>query len=307
MSTDDLALFLRVVRTGSLSAAARELNISPALASAAIKRLEARVGETLLVRSTRQLRLSDAGEQFLPFAEQATLALQNGLAQLDENRKALSGTLKVATSSDLGRNTLLPWFDNFLAAHPALSLNLLVSDQLSDFYRDRVDLAIRYGSPNDSNEVAFRICDVRGRLYASPDYLARFGTPDSVASLANHACLVFHLQGRPHVNWSFHGDGGVEDVTVKAHLESNDSEIVRRWACAGKGVMVKSELDVREDVAKGRLVPILPQYTTTPYGIWLVVPGRALVTPAVIALRDSLRDYLNSLLKTTAPSQKGST
>ena len=299
MNTDDLALFLRVVRTGSLSAAARELNISPALASAAIKRLEARVGETLLVRSTRKLRLSDAGEQFLPFAEQATLALQNGLAQLDENRKALSGTLKVATSSDLGRNTLLPWFDHFLDAHPALSLNLLVSDQLSDFYRDRVDLAIRYGSPADSSEVAFRICDVRGRLYASPDYLARFGTPDSVANLANHACLVFHLQGRPHVNWSFHGDGGVENVTVKTYLESNDSEIVRRWACAGKGVMVKSELDVREDVEKGRLVPILPQYSTTPYGIWLVVPGRALVTPAVIALRDSLRDYLNGLLNTT--------
>jgi len=166
---DDLEVFLSTAERGSLSAAARALDISPALASAALKRLEDALQLRLLARTTRSLRLTAEGEQYLRHAREALRQLREGHDAIRQGQQALAGLLKISMPSDLGRNVLLPWLDAFQAAHPAIALQLFVSDRVADMYRQPVDLALRYGKLDDSSMVAMPIAPGNRRvLVAAP-------------------------------------------------------------------------------------------------------------------------------------------
>ena len=145
----DLDIFVRTVDTGSLSATARALDLTPAATSAALKRLEAELGVLLFVRSTRSLRLTEQGEQFLEQCRPALQALQQVSQQLGAGEQALRGTLKLAATSDFGRNLLLPWLDEFQNLHPGVDIRLQLSDRMANVYSEPVDAAFRYGKPPD--------------------------------------------------------------------------------------------------------------------------------------------------------------
>jgi len=151
---DDLQLFVRTADSGSLSAAARGLDVSPAVASAALKRLEASLSVRLFVRSTRSLRLTAEGEAYLLHARAALASLHEGAQALAGGREAISGVLQLSAPSDFGRNVLLPWLDEFQASHPQLQVRLLLGDGLTDLFRQPVDIVLRYGAPEDSSLVA---------------------------------------------------------------------------------------------------------------------------------------------------------
>jgi DNA-binding transcriptional LysR family regulator len=188
---DDLSVFVRTADEGSLSAAARTLEMSPALASAALKRLETALGLRLFVRTTRSLRLTDEGEQYLLHAREALRQLKEGHDKLVQRKDAPGGLLRIAMPSDLGRNTLLYWLDKFQAQYPDVQYQLSVSDRQADMFRQPVDLALRYGRQDDSTMVAMPIApDNRRALAASPDYVRRHGKPVSLAELACHNCLL---------------------------------------------------------------------------------------------------------------------
>ena len=142
---DDLTVFVRTADRGSLSAAARELEISPALASAAVKRLEGELGLRLFARTTRSLRLTEEGEHYLGNAREALRLLKEGHDALIQGQATLGGTLKISMPSDLGRNMVIAWLDEFQALYPKVSFQLSISDRVSDMYRQPVDIAIRYG------------------------------------------------------------------------------------------------------------------------------------------------------------------
>jgi DNA-binding transcriptional LysR family regulator len=154
---DDLQLFVRTAEAGSLSAAARVLEVSPAVASAALKRLEAQLEVRLFARSTRSLRLTTQGELFLEHARLALQNLEDGRQLLAGSKAGISGPLQLSAPSDFGRNTLLPWLDEFQQAHPQLHLRLLLGDRVSDLFREPVDIALRYGAPEDSSLVALPV------------------------------------------------------------------------------------------------------------------------------------------------------
>ena len=141
----DLDIFVRTVDSGSLSATARALDLTPAATSAALKRLEAELGVALFVRSTRSLRLTQQGERFLEQCRPALQALQQAGQQIGDGEQALRGTLKLAAPSDLGRNVLLPWLDAFQALHPGIDIRLQLSDRMANVYGEPVDAAFRYG------------------------------------------------------------------------------------------------------------------------------------------------------------------
>lgn len=169
---DDLTVFVRTADCGSLSAAARELEISPALASAAVKRLEGELRLRLFARSTRSLRLTEDGEQYLVHAREALRLLKEGHETLLQEKESASGTLKIAMPSDVGRNLLLGWLDAFQSGYPQLRYQLSVSDRVADMYRQPVDIAIRYGRQDDSSLVAMPLAPHNRRvLVASPAYL----------------------------------------------------------------------------------------------------------------------------------------
>ncbi|OHX14445.1 LysR family transcriptional regulator [Chromobacterium sphagni] len=294
---DDLQVFIRAADNGSLSAAARQLDLSPAVASAALKRLEAAVGAQLLARSTRSLRLTVAGERYLEHARAALDALQSGSVALAQDRQALSGSLSLSMPSDLGRNLLRPWLDAFLQQHPGLSLQLQISDRVADLYRQPVDVALRYGVPEDSALVALPLApDNRRVLCASPDYLARHGAPAAPQDLRRHSCLRFILGAAVHERWSFLRNGERQVVTVDGRWHSDDGEIVRNWALTGLGIAYKSRLDVLADLRAGRLQPLLEGYDTEQTPLYLVTPHRLMLSPAAVALRAHLQQCLDAYL-----------
>lgn len=287
--TPRLELFIRVADSGSLSAAARSLDLTPAAASAALKRLEAEVGALLFVRSTRQLRLTEAGERFLPAAREGVQAIEQGLQALRQPREALSGTLRMSLPSDLARSLALDWLDAFVALHPGVRLQLDVSDRLADVFRQPVDVALRYGPPPDSSMVALPIVPGNRRvLAASPAYLARHGAPATPQDLLHHQCLCYQLGHRQHDEWAF--QRGEEQLRIKVPRSRSvsDGAIVHRWMLAGHGIGYKSGLDVLHSLREGRLVPLCTDWLGEPAPLMLLSPQRRALTPLITTLRSFL-------------------
>jgi DNA-binding transcriptional LysR family regulator len=289
---DDLNVFVRTADRGSLSAAARDLEISPALASAAVKRLEGELGLRLFARTTRSLRLTEQGEHYLRHAREALRLLKEGHDALIEGQETLGGTLKISMPSDLGRNMLVGWLDQFQAQYPKVSVQLSISDRVSDMYRQPVDIAIRYGIQEDSNLIALPLApDNRRVLVASPDYIRQHGKPASLDELSRHNCLRFMLEDVIHDRWSFYhaADAVPVLIDVNGNRSADDADVVRRWAVAGLGIAYKSRLDLSDDIRSGRLSILLPDLLGEPTPLTMLCMHRSQITPTVLALRDFLR------------------
>jgi DNA-binding transcriptional LysR family regulator len=300
----DLRVLVSAVDLGSLSAAARALGISPAVASAALKRLEEDVGARLLLRSTRSLRPTPAGERFLAHAREAVRALEDAGHALRDESEALRGELRISAPSDFGRHRLLPWLDDFQRRHPALRLRLLLSDRIADVQRLPIEVAVRYGALPDSSLVALPLVpDNRRVVCAAPAYLARAGVPRTPADLAGHNCLRFVLGDEVNDLWRFHGaDGELETVAVDGDRVSDDAEAVRRWALEGLGIASKSRLDVYDDLRAGRLVTLLPEWRGEPTPLHLVCADRRLLNPVVQRLRVFLAERCAAVLADERPA-----
>ena len=290
---DDLQVFVRTADRGSLSAAARELGVSPALASAAVKRLEGELGLRRFVRTTRSLSLTAEGTQYLEHAREALRLLRAGRDALAAGKDSFGGTLKIAMPSDLGRNLLLGWLDAFQLRHPKLQYQLSVSDRLADMVRQQVDVAIRYGEQDDSSQIAMPVAPANDRvLVASPAYLREHGNLSSLDDLQQHNCLRFALEDGLHDRWTFYRLPQREQVSVQVsgNRSADDADLVRRWAVAGLGIAYKSRLDLSADLAAGRLQILLPDVAGEAAPLHLVCMHRAQVTPLVLQLRDFLRE-----------------
>lgn len=203
---------------------------------------------------------------------------------------AIRGQLKLAAPSDLGRNALLGWLDEFQRSHPGVDVRLHLSDRLANIYSDPVDAALRYGKPPDSGLVALPLLASNRRvLCASPDYVTRCGAPTTPRDLLQHDCLCFMLGDEVSDRWCFAPPGGDTPeftVRVSSRNVANDGEVVRRWALQGRGIAYKAALDVAEDIAQGRLQVLCPEWKTEAAPLFLVVPDRRQLSPLLRALRD---------------------
>ncbi|WP_454742572.1 LysR substrate-binding domain-containing protein [Cupriavidus necator] len=293
----DLDIFVRTADSGSLSAAARALDLTPAAASAALKRLEAELGVPLFVRSTRTMRLTRQGELLLAQGRPALEALRQVGQQLATGVQEFRGALKLSATSDFGRNLLLPWLDAFQALHPQVEIRLHLSDRVANIYSEPVDAAFRYGEPPDSSLVALPVAPDNPRvLCAAPRYLAQHGIPGTPHALSGHNCLCYMFGDEIHDRWRFLRDGA-EPVTVRVRPfnVSNDGDAVRRWALLGKGIAYKAYFDVAEDLAEGRLRALCTDWGTEASPLYMVVPGRRQVTPLLRALRDFIAERTAAL------------
>lgn len=289
MNIKDLILFVRTAQTCNISASALQLDISPAAASAALKRLEKQLGVQLFIRSTRKLRITAEGERYLLHCTEALAALEKGKASLNAMQDKIAGEIRLSVSSDLGRNIVLPWLDEVMASYPELSIQLNVGDNLADFYHDKVDMALRYGEPDDSSQVAFLIAKIDRVVCASPAYLAEYGEPIHPHELSQHNCLLYRFGERVYDTWPFADNIGKYDVKVAGNRLSNDADVVHRWVAAGNGISMTSRLDMAADLRSGNVVELLRDFNSSPISLWLICPNRTQVTPAMLMLRDMLR------------------
>ena len=296
---DDLAVFVRAADLGSLSAAARVMDMSPAVASAALKRIETQLGARLLARSTRSLRLTAEGEGFLEYARTALASLDEGRRLLARGQDQVSGVLQLSAPSDFGRNLLLPWLDEFQREHPQLTVRLLLGDRIADLFRQPVDIALRYGEPEDSSLVALPVAPNNRRvLCASPDYLARQGEPHQLEQLLQHNCLLYMLGTRVHDHWQFNDGKRELGLTVSGNRFSDDADVVRLWAIAGQGIAYKSWLDVAGDVQAGRLKVLLPELVCERAPLNLLCGHRAQLSKPVRLLHDMLSERCKQMAHT---------
>lgn len=295
---DDIQIFVQAVEAESFSEAARQLNIAPGLASAAVQRLEKTLGARLFIRSTRSMQLSAEGERYLPYARTMLDARSQGERALASGQSTLSGSLRLSVPSDFGRNLLLEWLDEFQRQHQALSLHVRMSDRAVDLTREPVDAAVRYGALSDSSLVAMPLIENNRRaLCAAPSYLERAGTPSGVGDLRHHNCLRFVWSEQVHERWRFTLPGGSQTVAVSGNRISDDADVVRRWAVAGEGLVYKSRLDLIPDLRAGRLVEIFPPMHCEPSPLNLICAHRSRLTPAILLLRSFLQTRCAVLLE----------
>lgn len=298
-STADLELFIRTAETGNLSKAARELDMQPAAASASLKRLEQRLTSRLFERSTRSMRLTQQGEVFLDYCRTALFSLQAGEAALRSAHDRVHGLIRLSAPSDLGRSLLLPWLNEFQLKHPEVRLVVQFSDQLTNLYRDPIDIAFRYGKLDDSALISQQLAANRRIVVASPSYLKKHGVPKRPQELSEHNCLLYYVKHGLLNHWRFYpskksaGEQSI-DVKVRGDRMSDDGGIVREWAVAGYGIAYKSMLDVQADLQSGRLLSVLNEFTGEESPLHAIYPSRASATPAAKALIEFLREKLSS-------------
>ncbi|MEH8526106.1 LysR family transcriptional regulator [Klebsiella pneumoniae] len=293
---EDLTLFVRAAALGSFSDAAREAGQQPAQVSAAIKRLETILNIRLFARSTRSLRLTPEGETWLPYATQMLDTLEAGLQKIQTPDDEVRGMLQIAVPSDLGRNLLLTLFRDFRQRHPALRLRLLFSDQLTDVFKDPVDVAFRYGNNDDASFISLPVAPENRRvLVASPEWIARHGEPQTLEELSQHNALIYILRGRPFDRWSLSLDGVVQQQKVSGTVMSDDAEVIRRLAIAGEGIAYKSMLDVSDDLRAGRLRRLLPRYQGDVVPLNLICPHRKQLSAVVRLLYEEVKSHCEGL------------
>ncbi|MDB4522259.1 LysR family transcriptional regulator [Gammaproteobacteria bacterium] len=297
MLLEDLQVVLKVAEFRSITAAATSLDMRTATASAALKRVERALGAELFVRTTRQLRLSSAGERYIPQCEQALLMLVQARQNMKDDLEIVDGELRISLSSDLGRNLVTPWLDEFMETYSNVSLRTHISDSNIDFYRDSVDIALRYGSPNDANLYGFKICNVPGLLCATQEYLDIHGSPKHPHDLPLHNGLFYQLYDMTHDVWEFSKGGTDYKIKMSGNRASNDGDLVRRWCVAGKGLAVKSCLDMSSDVLAGNVVNVMPEFKPRSTELWIICPSRQSITPAVRLLRDTFKEKSRGILK----------
>lgn len=273
LTLSQLELFVRIADAGSLSTAARQFDLTPAAASAALKRLEAVFGVRLIERSTRSMRLTAEGELLRDHARRALGDLDDARALLGAGRETLTGDIHLAAPSDLGRGALSAMLDRFIAQHPDVRLTLYVSDTVQDLVRERVDLAVRYGELPDSSMVARRLHVTRRVVVASPDYIARHGAPAHPSELVQHNCLALYRSGRPHLAWRFERASVETTITVRGNRLAYDGALVRQWVIEGLGIATKARLDVIDDLMSGRLVELLTDWRGEDFPLHAMLPA----------------------------------
>ncbi|MET4805386.1 LysR family transcriptional regulator [Limibacillus sp. MBR-115] len=276
MLLNNIALFLQIVERGSLTAAGREAGLSSTTVSERLAALEAHFGVVLLNRTTRAISLTEEGRTLVEGAKQVLGEIEDLETRIRFGAQTLSGPIRISAPSDLGQAVVSAEINAFLAEHPAISVELFLSDGYVDIVGEGFDIALRFGTVTDSTLRVRSLGRHRRIVCAAPIYLEKHGTPNKPVDLKNHNCLNMRFGMNLDNVWRF-GPGTVQQiVTVRGDRVSNDGAQVRRWCLEGHGIALKSELDVGSDIEAGRLIEVLADYPSplTPLQM-LFPPGRA--------------------------------
>jgi len=303
MDRGDLALVLAIRDQGSLAGAADTLDVVPSVITKRLGALEARLGQRLFDRTTRRLSVTAEGEAVCLHAKTLLEGFAALESELGERQNELAGTIRLAATFGFGRRWLGPALGTFQTRHPALQIELLLTEQLPDLGAEGYDGAIwlwAVQQPRAADWVTRRIARNQRVLAASPDYLARRGMPATVEALASHDCLVARENGevnqRQFTLWSLRHarDGSTARVRVQGRLASNSGEMVRDWCLAGHGVMLRSLWDIAPQLASGELVRVLPHYAMADADIHWVAPWRPKTPRRVRLLVDHLAEQFRA-------------
>ena len=293
----DLDIFARVARTGNMSAAGREMGLSPAVVSKRISLLEERLGARLFQRTTRQLTLTETGEGYFKRVVDILSLVEEAEDYVSRRNTKPRGTLKVSVPTSFCRLHIAPHLPAFVARYPDIELDVHMSDHFVDIIREGFDVAIRIGELEDSSLVARKLAPEHRIICAAPAYLDRAGIPRTLEDLEAHNCL---LAGAQDV-WRLEGPGGEHDVRVKGNIRSNSADFVRNALLQGLGIALRSVWDVGPEIERGELTVVLPEYAgTSKNAIYAVYSCREFMPSKV----NAFIEFLAELYAGDAPWQR---
>ncbi len=256
-----MEVFLAVTRCGTFAAAAEELNMSRAMASKHVKALEDHLSVRLLDRTTRAVRLTEAGRAYSERIGNLLAELASAEDQLTSDAADVRGTLDVAAPTTFGAVHVAPVVADYMAGHPLVSVRMTLTERSVDLVDEGIDVAIRVGELGDSSYVARRLGEVRMVICAAPAYLAARGTPRVPEDLARHECLVFReAPARTQADWTFHEKGKARAVRVSGRFAANTGDAVRSVAVGGSGIVRLPDYLVQKELDSGALVEVLAGY-----------------------------------------------
>ena len=298
---ENMRIFVRVVELGSLSAAGRNLRMSPAMVSHRIQQLETHLGVRLLNRTTRQLQATETGMDFYQSCQEVLEAVERAHSNIAAGAGVPSGSVRVTAPLGFGRRILSPLVPDFCAAHPLVEVRLRLSDHLLDLLREAVDVAVRMAALKDSSFVVRKIADMRRVLVASPSYLSERGRPEKPADLAGHNCLLLRFPGTQQYQWSVLEGGEPVKLPVSGRFDADDGDVLTGWALDGRGIAMKPLWEVAEHLASGALLPVLPEFPPEPVTLAVLYPHRALVPAKVRAFADHMVPKIKAALTAISP------
>jgi len=286
----DLGFFSALASAGSLSAAARELGVTTPAVSKHLAQMEARLGTSLVNRTTRRMSLTPEGEIYLEHARRILGEIDSMEEVLGVGKATPKGLLRVNATLGFGRSHVAPLISRFVRKYPEVEVQLQLSVNPPALTEDTFDVCIRFGAPPDSRVIARRIAPNRRLLCASPAYLARRGTPKSPHDLVNHNCIGIRQGEEAYGVWRLASGRGksssVESIKTRGNLTTNDGEIAVNWALDGHGILMRAEWDIERYLKNGRLVQVLPQFSTPDADIHAVYPQRHQLASRVRAFVD---------------------
>ncbi|MEM9947686.1 MAG: LysR substrate-binding domain-containing protein [Cyanobacteria bacterium P01_D01_bin.36] len=283
-----LRLFIRIAELGGVTAAARDLSLSPASASARLVKLEETVGFRLFNRTTRAVSLTTDGELFFPYAQQIVETLETGFNAVRGQSSVAQGLLRMAMPGSFERMYIIPLLAEFQSRYPLVKLDLRLSDEVLDVVEGAYDLIIRNASLADSSLIARKLAADRRLLVAAPTYLEQYGVPARPEDLAAHRCVTLG-----ETRWKFKNE---QTVSVSYSSTVNDGEAMRKMIERGMGIGLKSVWNASESLKSGLLVEVLPDFPlVTEASIWLLYPSRRIIAPRVQVMIDFLLEQFQPI------------
>lgn len=287
----ELAFFLRVSEEASFSAAARGLDLDPSTISKVIQRLENRLGVRLFHRTSRVLRLTQEGEQFLAAAQKVMLALEEAEESIGAAATEATGVLRVSSTPAFARRRLAPLMPEFLQRNPALRIEFVLAATPPDIFEQQIDVSFQSGNIPDSTLVARRVTVARWRLCAAPGYLKSAGTPRTPAELAQHRCLNF-LPGSYRSRWPMQQGVKIETSEPKALLAANNGDMLCALAVAGMGLARLADYHIASELESGQLVTLLESYELEREPIYAVYASKRHLSGRVRVFLDFVGERL---------------
>jgi DNA-binding transcriptional LysR family regulator len=287
----ELRTFVSIVAAGSLSAAAREMELALSVVSKRLASLEHRAEVRLIARSTRRFALTAEGQDLYERAQRILAEIDDAEAILTSGRVEPQGLLRVSAPVAFGRAHVGPVCRHFVSAHPKTSIDLRLTDRMVDLIEEGVDVVIRIGPPKDSGLVLRKLIDDYRIVVGAPEYLERRGAPMTPADLENHDCVHYRGVG---THWRLVGsDGQAIEVRAFSRLRSNSGQVALDWALAGCGLVMNSWVDVEPDLRAGRLIHVLRDWHSDPAPVCALFPSNRQLPSRMRLFVDAMADWLN--------------
>ena len=291
---ENMRVFVRVVELRSLSAAGRQLRLSPAVVSHRIQQLENHLSVRLLNRTTRQTQATEQGSVFYEACLEVLRALEHAESSVAAVGAAPRGSLRVTAPLGFGRRVLAPMVPAFQTAYPHVELRLRLSDHLLDLLREAVDVAVRMAVLTDSSFIVRKIADCPRILCASPAYIDAHGEPESPEALVDHHCLLLRFPGSQQFQWTLRGPDGPMKLAVAGRFDADDGDVLTEWALAGQGIVMKPVWEVADHLRAGALRPILPDFPPEPVTLAVLYPHRELLPVKVKVFADFAVEHIRA-------------